>query len=102
MAAYNYLLDAFEAIGAQVVALSTDSLADTAAFAAAHRLDVPLVCELEYPSAPDRLGAYMYEEQRAFQATGFVLDAEHRVMSSVYSTTNIGRLTPEEALRLLS
>ena len=101
MVAYNFVLDTFETIGVQVLALSTDPLTDTQALARTYRLDFPLVCELDYPSVVDKLGSYRNEDRRSFQATAFILDAKRRVTNSVYSTTNVGRLMPDEALRIL-
>jgi alkyl hydroperoxide reductase subunit AhpC len=102
LAAYSYILDAFTAIGIQVVALSTDSLADTQTFQKNQQLTVPLVCELPYPASVDPIGAYRNPPRESHQATAFVLDAEKVVQHAVYSTTNIGRLMPEEVLRVLT
>ena len=56
MAAYSYVLDAFTALGVQVVGLSVDSAADSAGLRERLQLDVPLVGELAYPDSVDALG----------------------------------------------
>ena len=93
------MIDAFTAVDVQVVGLSTDTLDDTAALRQRLALTFPIVCGLRYPEDVDLLGAYRNERRKAFQATGFIIDAERTVQSSVYSTTNVGRLTAADTLR---
>ena len=102
MVAYSYVLDAFAALGVQVVGLSVDSADDAAATRERLQVDVPLVGDLAYPDSVDILGGYRNEDRQSHQATAFVLDADRRVEHAVYSATNVGRLMPEEVLRILS
>lgn len=102
MVAYSYVLDAFAALGVQVVGLSVDSAADAAATRKRLQVDVPLVGDLAYPDSVDALGAYRNEDRQSHQASAFALDADRRVEHAVYSATNVGRLMPEEVLRILS
>ena len=102
MVAYSYVLDAFTALGVQVVGLSVDSAADAAATRKRLQVDVPLVGDLAYPDSVDALGAYRNEDRQSHQASAFVLDANRVVEHAVYSATNVGRLMPEEVLRILS
>ncbi len=102
MVAYSYVLDAFTALGVQVVGLSVDSAADAAATRKRLQVDVPLVGDLAYPDSVDALGAYRNEDRQSHQASAFVLDANRVIEHAVYSATNVGRLMPEEVLRILS
>ena len=102
MVAYSYVLDAFTALGVQVVGLSVDSAADAAATRKRLQVDVPLVGDLAYPDSVDALGAYRNEDRQSHQASAFVLDADRVIEHAVYSATNVGRLMPEEVLRILS
>jgi peroxiredoxin len=102
LAAYNYVLNAFKAINVQVVALSVDLVAESQKLCARLGLELPVVSELSYPSSVDAVGAYRNESRESHQATAFVLDRNRIVEHAVYSTTNIGRLMPDEALRVLS
>ena len=102
MVAYSYVLDAFAALGVQVVGLSVDSAADAAATRKRLQVDVPLVGDLAYPDSVDALGAYRNEDRQSHQASAFVLDADRVIEHAVYSATNVGRLMPEEVLRILS
>ena len=102
MVAYSYVLDAFTALGVQVVGLSVDSAADAAATRKRLQVDVPLVGDLAYPDSVDALGAYRNEDRQSHQASAFVLDANRVVEHAVYSATNVGRLMPDEVLRILS
>ena len=81
MAAYSYVLDAFAALGVQVVGLSVDSAADSAGLRERLQVDVPLVGELAYPDSVDALGAYRNEDRQSHQATAFVLDADRTVQT---------------------
>ena len=102
MAAYSYVLDAFTALGVQVVGLSVDSAVDSAGLRERLQVDVQLVGDLAYPDSVDALGAYRNEDRQSHQASAFVLDANRVVEHAVYSATNVGRLMPEEVLRILS
>lgn len=102
MADYQFLLGAFTAVGVQVVGLSTDTAEQTAALRERLGLKFLLVCGLAFPAQVDLLGAYRHEARKSFQATGFIIDAGRTVKSSVYSTTNVGRLGAVEALRWVS
>lgn len=96
------MLDAFNAIGVPVYGLSVDSIEDTGALVKRLGLELPLICDLKYPEDVDRIGAYRHPARECHQATGFIVDADGRVETSVYSTTNVGRLMPDEVLRLVT
>ena len=46
-------------------------------------------------------GAFVNDEPRYLQSTGFVLDPEGRVVVSVYSSGAIGRLVPGDVIGLI-
>ena len=46
-------------------------------------------------------GAFVNDEPRYLQSTGFVLDRKGRVIVSVYSRGAIGRLVPDEVIGLI-
>ena len=46
-------------------------------------------------------GAFVNDEPRYLQSTGFVLDPEGRVVVSVYSSGAIGRLVPDGVIGLI-
>jgi len=102
LADYQFLLNAFTSVGVHVIWLSTDTPEQTAALRERLGLRFTLVCGFAYPACVDALGAYRHDSRKSFQATGFILDATRMVKSSVYSTTNIGRLGAIEALRRVS
>jgi alkyl hydroperoxide reductase subunit AhpC len=89
-------------LGVDVVGLSVDSRGELQALSDRLGLEFTLVGELAYPRDVDAIGAYHHEPRNSFQATSFVLDSSHRVEAAVYSATNIGRLMPEEILRVFS
>ena len=85
-----------------VYGLSVDSIEDTQALVKRLGLELPLISELKYPDDVDTIGAYRHPARECHQATGFIIDADRRVETSVYSTTNIGRLMPDEVLRFVT
>ena len=96
------MLDAFKAADVPVYGLSVDSIENTEALVKRLGLELPLICDLKYPEDVDKIGAYRHPARECHQATGFVIDADRRVETSVYSTTNVGRLMPDEVLRLVT
>ena len=50
----------------------------------------------------DLTGAYLNDDPRYLQSTGFVLDPEGRVLTAVYSSGAIGRLMPDDVIGLVS
>ena len=98
MAAFHFVLDAFKAIDVPVYGLSVDSIEDAEALVKRLGPELPLICDLKYPDDVDKIGACRHPARECHQATGFIIDAEHHVETSVYSTTNIGQLMPDEVL----
>ncbi len=100
MAGYNYVLSDLNSLGLDIVGLTVDGRDELQMLAERLGLEFPLVGELAYPDAVDAIGAYRHEPRSTFQATAFVLDADRNVEAAIYSATNIGRLMPEEVMRV--
>jgi peroxiredoxin len=90
------------AVGARVVAVSVDDEATTSALIAKHSLEFPVAHSANADAVADAVGAFINEEPRYIQSTGFVLDPAGRVLVSVYSSGAIGRLVPEDVIGLIS
>ncbi|MBB2748093.1 UNVERIFIED_ORG: peroxiredoxin [Microbispora rosea subsp. rosea] len=99
--AFQRSLDTLTGLEAKVVALSVDDEATTGELAATLRLDFPV----GHSADPDLLaratGAFVNDDPRYVQSTGFVLDPEGRVVVSVYSSGAIGRLVPDDVVGLI-
>lgn len=96
------MLSALTTLGIDVIGLAVDGRGELQALSDRLGLEFTLVGELTYPNDVDAIGAYRHEPRNSFQATAFVLDSSHRVEAAVYSASNIGRLMPEEVLRVFS
>ena len=94
------MLSAFNTLDLQVVGLSVDRRENLAELSDRLGLEFPLVGELRYPDAVDAIGAYRNDGRSSFHATGIVLSPDQRVEAAVYSASNIGRLMPEEVMRV--
>ncbi|MEU7689081.1 peroxiredoxin family protein [Microbispora hainanensis] len=99
--AFQRSLDALGGVEAKVVALSVDDEATTKDLVTTLRLDFPV----GHSADPDLLarttGAFVNDDPRYVQSTGFVLDPAGRVVVSVYSSGAIGRLVPDDVVGLI-
>lgn len=99
--AFQRSLETLSGVEAKVVALSVDDEATTKELVTALRLDFPV----GHSADPDQLagatGAFVNDDPRYVQSTGFVLDPEGRVIVSVYSSGAIGRLVPDDVVGLI-
>jgi hypothetical protein len=50
----------------------------------------------------DRIGAWWEERRNHIQPSEFLLTGSGRILSSTYSSSPIGRMDPEETLRLVT
>ena len=48
------------------------------------------------------VGAFVNDEPRYIQSTGFILDPDGRVVLSVYSSGAIGRLVPDDVIGMIT
>jgi peroxiredoxin len=89
------------AVDARVVAVSVDDEATTSALVAKHGLEFPVAHGANADAVADAVGAFINDEPRYIQSTGFVLDPAGRVVVSVYSSGAIGRLVPDDVIGLI-
>ena len=88
-------------LGAEVVALSVDSLDQAQQTVERHRLTFPLLYGLDARAAAKMMGAYINEDPLYLQATGFVLRPDGTVAVAVYSSSAIGRLVATDTINFL-
>lgn len=88
--------------GIKVAALSVDDEATTLDLVEKHGLDFPVGFGADADVIADLTGAYLNDDPRYLQSTGFVLDPEGRVLTAVYSSGAIGRLMPDDVIGLVS
>src|SRR5262249_21592650 len=85
-------------LGLRTVALSVDSGADAAALVDKHGLNFPVGYGVNAGTIAASTGAYVNDSPRYLQSTGFVLDADGKVITAVYSSGAIGRLVAEDVI----
>ena len=96
LAAFSRALDALTQLGAKVVALSVDDEATSAALAARHKLRFPVGHSADAGKVAAATGAYVNDDRRHLQSTGFVLAPDGTVLVAVYSSDAIGRLVADD------
>ena len=96
LAAFSRALDALTELGAKVVALSVDDEATSAALAARHKLRFPVGHSADAGKVAAATGAYVSDDRRHLQSTGFVLAPDGTVLVAVYSSDAIGRLVADD------
>jgi peroxiredoxin len=89
-------------LGVKVAAFSVDDLTTTVKLAA----ELKLGYWLGHSAGADRIasltGAFTNTEPKYLQPTAFILTPEGNVMSAVYSTQAVGRLTAAEVLKFVA
>ena len=90
--------DLLAEIGAKVVALSVDDEPTAAALVAKHKIGFPVGHSADAEKVADLTGAYVNDEPRYLQSTGFVLAPDGTVLTAVYSSAAIGRLVVEDVI----
>ena len=83
-------------IGVEVVALSVDDEAVSAALVDEMRLNFPIGFGAKAGEISAATGAYVAEGEAYLQSTGFILDRSGRILTAVYSSSAIGRLVPDD------
>jgi len=84
-------------LGVSVVAASTDDEEKAAEVAA--DLSYPVAYGVSREQA-DSLGAWWEDRRGIIQPSEFLLDAEHKVMTSTYSAGPIGRIEPADLVKI--
>jgi peroxiredoxin len=82
----------------KVVALSADNEGAAAALAAEHKVAFPIGYGADVDRVAMATGAYVNDQPRYLQSTGFVLDPAGKVLTAVYSSLAIGRLAADDVI----
>jgi peroxiredoxin len=101
LAAYARAADEFAQEGVKVVSISADDRETSEALVKKHELNFPVGYGADARAVSLVTGAYVNESPLCLQATGFILDADGRILTSVYSSRAIGRLMPDEVLNFI-
>ena len=80
------------------MALSVDPLEKARETAEKLQLTFPVAYGLEVPRDADKVGAFWEERRQIIHATGFILDADKKVVHASYSIGPIGRIVAADAL----
>lgn len=105
MAAFSQAAAALETAGVKVVAFSVDDEAETQAFVAKNHIVFPVGHSAKLEEIVQATGAYQNEAPgrgRFLESTGFVLAPDGTVDNAVYSSRAIGRLVPDDVIRLVT
>lgn len=105
IAAFGEAYPTLSAAGIKVAAFSADGEADTAAFAKKHKVPFAIGHSADIAAIVAATGAYnaTFPTRGHFlENTGFVLNPDGRVVTAVYSSRAIGRLVPNDVLRLVA
>jgi peroxiredoxin len=101
LAAFARAADDFEAEGIRVVSVSVDDREKSEALIDKHDLGFSVGYGADAPAVAAATGAFVNDNPLSFQATGFVLNPESRIVTAVYSTRAIGRLMPDDVLNFV-
>jgi peroxiredoxin len=101
LGAFQRAGDTLTDLGIQVVALSVDDEATTAALVEKLGLTFPVGHSADARAVAELTGAFVNADPPYLQSTGFVIDPQGKVIVSVYSSGAIGRLVPEDVVGLV-
>ena len=99
MAGFNNHLKELEAVGAKVFAASVDT--DDKSAEVENELAYP-VAEGVSRADGDAIGAWWEENRNFIQPAEFLIGDAGKIMASSYSAGPLGRIDPEEAIRLIT
>jgi peroxiredoxin len=99
--AFQRAQDTLTGLDAKVVALSVEDEATTQALADEHGLTFPLGHSVDADEIAKATGAFVNQDPKYLQSTGFVIDGDGKIIVSVYSSGAIGRLVPEDVAGLI-
>jgi len=98
LVAFSELKQDFDAVGASILAASVDT-PDNAAVVQ-DGLDFPIAHGVTRDQAAS-IGSWWEDRRSIIQPSEFILDRGGTVKSATYSTGPVGRLMPEDALKLI-
>ena len=90
---------ALEALGAKIVAGSVDD--EEHALRIARNLEFPVAFGMTRQDAAT-IGAWWGEQRAILQPAEFLIDADGKVLHSLYASGPVGRMAPEELVRQLT
>jgi peroxiredoxin len=99
LAAFNSAKGAFDEVDASILAASADTLEN------ASRVQEELGFRIAYGVTRDQaaaIGGWWEDRRSIIQPSEFILDRNGSVISATYSTGPVGRLMPEDALKLIT
>jgi peroxiredoxin len=96
LAAFARARASLRSIDVEIVAVSVDDEAISAALVDKMRLNFPVGFGGKADDISTATGAYVAEDAAYLQSTGFVLDRHGRILTALYSSGAIGRLVPED------
>jgi peroxiredoxin len=99
--AFQRASESLAEVGAKVVALSVDDEATTAELIEKHGLTFPVGHSADARAVAEVTGAFVNDDPKFLESTGFVLDPDGRVVVSVYTSRAIGRLVPDDVVGLI-
>lgn len=82
----------------KIVAASIDSEADAERFRSEGGFEVPIGYGLDLETVGAAVGAFYDPDRPCLHATGFVLRPDGTIVTAVYSTGPIGRLTAADSI----
>jgi peroxiredoxin len=85
-------------VGIEVVALSVDDEPTAAALVDRLRLPFRVGHGADADALAAATGAYVNDDPKYLQSTGFILDPAGRVLTAVYSSAAVGRLVPDDVV----
>lgn len=101
LSAFRRASESLDEAGVKVVALSVDDEQTSAALVDKLRLGFPVGHSADVDEVAAQLGCYVNDEPHYLQSTGFVLAPDGTVVTAVYSSGAIGRLTPQDVAGLV-
>jgi len=102
LAAFQRRSDKLDELGVRIVAFSVDGEPATSALIEKHGLRFPVGFGADADAIAAATGAFVNDDPRYLQSTGFVLDPNGAVVTAVYSSGAIGRLVPDDVLGFVS
>ena len=96
LASFSRASEMLAELGAKVVALSVDDHATATGLVAKHKLAFPVGHSADAHKVAAVTGAYVNDDPRYLQSTGFVLAPDGTVLIAVYSSGAIGRLVADD------
>jgi peroxiredoxin len=101
LSSFSRAKDKLDEAGINVVALSVDDEATSTELVEKLRLTFPVAHSADADALGETLGAYVNDEPRYLQSTGFVLAPDGSVVTAVYSSGAIGRLVLDDVVGLV-